>query len=413
MPGLLYPAFQKFYSAISCLERFNREQDFFANIASLDTFFSEYRSITLVMQKSLTHTPYIDIYKKQVANGCFDPWLNAQRVKSVHTHPVEFSKQIDISIYFPDRKIELFSQSFTVENDIPLSSLKEKLKELFCRIHPTEIFFSAKYAFPEKDSGEDVLKKALGGIVSMLTFMNTMYQEVGEECPLCNQLLEKINKSQILHIPIDFMQIDDYVYYPRRNEFERAERMALVLGHPFTPQRSPLSGFNRIPSIRKDDYFQKFVIMHISMGTTELMPTIMTVYNDDTFSLDSFNANIKTTFYRKVNETANVIMSNNVREIYYMMVYVLCEYSEEKLLRSSKERLADGTVEFLVFMKVDSDLNEEEYVFEEKALSNQEHIAQQLKKGPKERLDFSVNNMAPIIEAFTKKRISPESQGIQ
>lgn len=54
MPGLLYPAYQKFYSAISCLERFRKEQDFFENISCLDTFFSEYRSITLVMQKSLT-----------------------------------------------------------------------------------------------------------------------------------------------------------------------------------------------------------------------------------------------------------------------------------------------------------------------------------------------------------------------
>ena len=62
MPGLLYPAYQKFYSAISCLERFRKEQDFFENISCLDTFFSEYRSITLVMQKSLAHTPYIGTY---------------------------------------------------------------------------------------------------------------------------------------------------------------------------------------------------------------------------------------------------------------------------------------------------------------------------------------------------------------
>ena len=39
MPGLLHPAYQKFYSAISCLERFNKEQDFFENISCLDTFF--------------------------------------------------------------------------------------------------------------------------------------------------------------------------------------------------------------------------------------------------------------------------------------------------------------------------------------------------------------------------------------
>jgi len=158
MPGLLYPAYQKFYSAISCLERFRKEQDFFENISCLDTFFSEYRSITLVMQKSLAHTPYIDTYTNLVATGCLDPWLNKQRVKSVHTHPVEFIKQVDISIYFSDRGIDLLSESFSVEDDVPLSSLNDALKAAFARIDPTEVFFSAKCSFPEKDTGEDVLK---------------------------------------------------------------------------------------------------------------------------------------------------------------------------------------------------------------------------------------------------------------
>ena len=90
MPGLLYPAYQKFYSAISCLERFRKEQDFFENISCLDTFFSEYRSITLVMQKSLAHTPYIDTYTNLVATGCLDPWLNKQRVKSVHNQVAQW-----------------------------------------------------------------------------------------------------------------------------------------------------------------------------------------------------------------------------------------------------------------------------------------------------------------------------------
>ena len=41
MAGLLYPAYQKFYSALSCLERFEKEQNFFDNISSLDNFFAE------------------------------------------------------------------------------------------------------------------------------------------------------------------------------------------------------------------------------------------------------------------------------------------------------------------------------------------------------------------------------------
>lgn len=403
MPGLLYPAYQKFYSAINCLERFRKEKDFFENISCLDTFFSEYRSITLVMQKSLAHTPYIDTYKNLVATGCLDPWLNTQRVKSVHTHPVEFTKKVDISIYFPDRGIDLLSESFSVEDDVPLSSLNANLKAVFARINPIEVFFSAKCSFPEKDTGEDVLKKALSGLVSMQDFMEKMYSAVGEDCSLCNQLRDRILHSSILHTPMDFITVDDYVYYPEKDEFERGGRLSSMLGGGMVPPRSPLKNMNRIPSIREDDFFQKFVVMNIILGTTDLMPTFMVVYKDDTFQLISFHADVKTTFYRKINEVAATIMADDVQEVYYMMTYVLCDYTEENMHRSSKERMSLGTEDFLTFMKVDAALNEEEYFFVSAVVNDHEQLAKHLIKGPSQKLNLGATNMQPIISAFNAK----------
>ena len=403
MPGLLYPAYQKFYSAINCLERFRKEKDFFENISCLDTFFSEYRSITLVMQKSLAHTPYIDTYKNLVATGCLDPWLNTQRVKSVHTHPVEFTKKVDISIYFPDRGIDLLSESFSVEDDVPLSSLNANLKAVFARINPIEVFFSAKCSFPEKDTGEDVLKKALSGLVSMQDFMEKMHSAVGEDCSLCNQLRDRILHSSILHTPLDFITVDDYVYYPEKDEFERGGRLSSMLGGGMVPPRSPLKNMNRIPSIREDDFFQKFVVMNIILGTTDLMPTFMVVYKDDTFQLISFHADVKTTFYRKINEVAATIMADDVQEVYYMMTYVLCDYTEENMHRSSKERMSLGTEDFLTFMKVDAALNEEEYFFVSAVVNDHEQLAKHLIKGPSQKLNLGATNMQPIISAFNAK----------
>lgn len=403
MAGLLYPAYQKFYSAISCLERFRKEQDFFENISCLDTFFSEYRSITLVMQKSLAHTPHIDTYKNLVATGCLDPWLNAQRVKSVHTHPVEFTKKVDVSIYFPDRGIDLLSESFSVEDDVPLSSLNATLKAVFARINPIEVFFSAKCSFPEKETGEDVLQKALSGFASMQDFMDKMHSAVGENCHLCSQLRDKISHSSILHIPMDFITVDDYVYYPTKDEFERGGRLAGMLGGGMVPLRFPLKSINRIPSIREDNFFQKFVVMNIILGTTDLMPTFMVVYRDETFQLITFHADIKTTFYRKINEVAAAIMSDDVQEVYYMMTYVLCDYTVENMQRSSKERMSLGTEEFLCFMKVDAELNEEEYFFDSAVLSNHEQLAKHLLKGSSKKLNLGAANMQPIISAFKVK----------
>lgn len=404
MPGLLYPAYQKFYSATSCLERFRKEQDFFENISCLDTFFSEYRSITLVMQKSLAHTPYIDTYTNLVATECFDPWLNKRRVKSVHTHPVEFVKRVDISIYFPDRGVELLSESFSVEDDVPLSSLNAALKAVFAKNDPTEVFFSAKCSFREKDTGEDVLKKALSGLASMQNFMDKMHSAVGEDCPLCNQLRDKIAHSNMLHAPLDFITVDDYVYYPTRDEFERGGRLAGMLGGGMMPPRSPLKGMDCFHSTREDDYFQKFVVMHIIIGTTDLMPTFMVVYRDGTFQLITFHADIKTTFYRKINEVAAIFMSDYVQEVYYMMTYVLCDYTEENMQLSSKERMTLGKEEFLTFMKVDADLNEEEYFFDSSTLHNCDQLAQCLLKGPNKKLDLGATNMTPIVTAFRTKK---------
>ena len=55
-------------------------------------------------------------------------------------------------------------------------------------------------------------------------------------------------------------------------------------------------------------------------------------------------------------------------------------------------------------MKVDSDLNEEEYAFESALLCDQDDLAQQFVKGPLKKLNFGAKNMAPIVLAFKTKK---------
>lgn len=243
----------------------------------------------------------------------------------------------------------------------------------------------------------------------MDTFMDKMYRSIGEECSLCNQLRDKISHSRILHIPLDFLTVDDYVYYPPKDEFERGGRLSGVIGGTMMPARVSLKGMDRIHSLRANDYFQKFVVMNVIIGTTDLMPTFMIVYRDGTFQLDTFHAGIKTTFYRKINEIANIIMLEDIQEVYYMMTYVLCGYSEESIMQSSKERLLKGKEEFLAFMKVDSELNEEEYYFASAVLKDKKLLGQQLLRGSNPKLDLGAINMMPIIEAFKKKVYSDDN----
>lgn len=143
MAGLMYPAYQKYYSAMCNLNSFSVDNNFFDNISNLDNFFSEYRSVTLVMQKSLAHTQYEKLYQEK-SKGIWDKFFNEQRVKVIHTHPVEFVKKIDITVYYPNKGITVLSQNFSVENDVPFFNLVDSLKEYFKELHMIEIFFSAR-----------------------------------------------------------------------------------------------------------------------------------------------------------------------------------------------------------------------------------------------------------------------------
>ena len=48
MAGLLYSAYQKFYSALINFDRFNKEGDFFSNISCLDAFFRNIEILRLL-----------------------------------------------------------------------------------------------------------------------------------------------------------------------------------------------------------------------------------------------------------------------------------------------------------------------------------------------------------------------------
>ena len=117
-----------------------------------------------------------------------------------------------------------------------------------------------------------------------------------------------------------------------------------------------------------------------------------------------FSSSIKTTFYRKINETANRILLEDIKEIYYMTTYICLSYLPSYLKMTSKERAVYSNKELLVFIKVDSNLNEEEYSFDEQELKDPLKVINILnyrKKG----LYYGKSNMLPIIEAFRKKKM--------
>lgn len=403
MVNIMYGAFQKYYSALLNLRRFDKENDFFNNISCLDNFFSEFRSITFVLQKSIAHTKYKSLYEKYRQTYLSDcKWFVEKRNQTIKEEPFPLVKQINISIYFANIGFSVDSQKFYVENDVPLTTLIHKFEDLFSQLDPVQVFFSAKFSFYEKNNNENIFLKIIDGINTMHSFLLGMYKETDEKCDLCDELILKIEEIKRFFIIDDILLINDYVYYPQKKKFDKSQTITMFPGGgPLL--RSPLSGFDICKIQNSDnDYFKKFVFMHAIQQNTELMPTIMTVYSDKTFTLDSFTSDIKTIFYRKINETAKRIIEEDIIEVYFMTVYVSFEL--EHINIPSVERSPYIKKEYLTFMKVDYNLNEEEYVFDGNLLKDMGYIFNNILYGKKAELGFGKNNMQPIIEAFITKR---------
>lgn len=407
MPGILYTAYQKFYSALSALEQFDKEKDFFDNISNLDKFFSEFRTVTLVLQKSIAHTEYKDIYDKNNKKYLSDcKWFITKRNEVTKEQPFQLVKEIETTIYFPSYGVNVLTKTFTVENDVELATLLNELKTFLVSAQTNEVFFTAKFSFFEKDTKEDLYTKLMSGIKAMKEFLIAMQNDIGEKCQLSDALAQKIDKMHFLLLPRDILFMIDYVYYPCIDEFERAGRMAMQLGDGSQMHRGLLSKFDQgMFSKIGNDYFDKFIIMHIIIGNADLMPTIWIIYDDDTFTIDMFHSDIKTTMYRKMNEIADEILKSNVKAVYCMMTYTLCNIATVTTEMTSKERLVHGIEDLLTFIKVDNELNEEECYFEGSKLQDREYLRNQLKYGKKTKLELGELNLMPVIEAFKRKKL--------
>lgn len=409
MPGLLYPAYQKLYSALSSLERFNKETNFFDNISAIDSFFTEYRNITFVMQSSLKHTNYFDTYMRNRDKYLTDHWFVDKRNETIKQKPFDLVKEIKITLYLPFGGFHISQKNYSVENDVPLDTIVSDLKEMLSHVDEFEVCFSVSFSFHEAGSDVDLIDRIMQGITSMKKFMEAMEHDIGEECALCHQLKEKIGKIHIADIPKDFLLVNDYTYYPDKDIFDRAERSSAIisLDGEKVARRLPLSSITQSKYFNYDGTaFGNFTLMHAMLRAItpglDIMPAIMVVYSDNTYDLDAFAADMKTTMYRKISDVTQLVKQQDVTEVCYEGLYSSVPIQQDTP-RTSRERIQQSTSDFLVCASIDKELNEKEYCFDGKAMEHMEYVACVMNNGFKNKLDISATNLFPIWYAFKRK----------
>lgn len=324
---ILIPFLQKVYSALKHLDNFSVSNDFYDNISDFDGFFSEYRSSTLVLQKSLggNNNP---IYQKNLKEFLLkdeqlSKWMNDKRVDSVHKQPFNLHKHLLVVAYSTNSSEIILEKEYTIEYDESFEKLQKELISEFEKQNPVEVNFSLVYFFTEEDKKVDAFNLSMKAIKAMMAFMVAMYKDLNIQDSTCATLLEK--NIELAH-SIDgktFTFIRDYYYLVQKQQFIGGE----ILESNIPYNKMPVGRIYENFGVKRQLYddFAFFVSMHSQIYLKQhqhIMPTFFVKYADDTIAIVSFDATLRTTFYRKINEIALKVKNEEIEAVYYVTEFV-------------------------------------------------------------------------------------------
>jgi hypothetical protein len=372
--GLLYPALHKFYSALSSLEKFEKGKNFFDNIGYLDNFFSEYRHITFVLQKSLANTCFMSTYERlrdQYLVNDIGRWFVEKRNEVLKQQPFDLEKRIVISIYSGQDTILLPQITFTIDNDVEISTIVESLRTTFATSGQLEVMFSAEFTFYEHGRTEDLYDNLITGIQQMKLYLGEMKRSINEDCRLSDELERRIEAMNFYRVPKEFLFIDDYVFYCKKEYFEKSSRVVMYTGSEH--KRSPVENLNKM--YPNGDIFNKFEMMHLVIFQMQksLLPTCMILYSDDTFELLTFGFSIKTTLFRKFAEITKRIEADEIVGV--ICVTEMYTYDSRDIINlDSSERVTHAKSEVLAFHMIDQQLAIKSHMYDTKHVDDFKYI---------------------------------------
>ena len=406
MDDILLPAYQKLYAGLQSLERFSKGQDLFENIACLDSFLSEFRSITFVLQKSLAHTDYLSVYEssrdKYLKNDDCS-WLVKKRNLVQKEAPFALEKTLKLKLFLPNGTGVFSTESYTIEDERCYSDLIDMVKTVIESIPSIEVFFSVEFVYCEKNSSRNIFDTIDNGIDSVIGLLEEINKTIGlEESATRKLLLIKINDLHFHFFPKEAWFVDDYVFYRKDHVFEKGERFEIV-----TPFKTEIPYNILCERMRVElssnyigDAFKAFKIMHIMAFSRQkhLMPTIFIMREDGMISMTMYEASIKTTTYRKINDIADDIKSGApivaVFHVSEMLIYKDMDVFNEDYSYRSK-RAHSEILSFDIVTKDYSSL----YCISSEALTDGK-LDCEFPQLTKVETDDSISFMNPIVQAF-------------
>lgn len=410
MDDLLLPSYQKLYAALQSLERFSKGQDLFENIACIDSFLSEFRNVTFVLQKSLAHTDYKITYEslrdKHLKNDdCF--WLVEKRNEVLKEKPFSLEKLLILTLYLPNGAGVFSTDSYTIDDEEDYSSLIEMTKRVIEKISAIEVFFSVEFIYREIGSERNLFSTIDNVIDSIFSLLNDLDQTIaGEKSKAREVVMKKIEKLHFHTAPKDFWFIDDYVFYCQDGVFEKGNRFELI-----TPFKTavPCSAFCDMLKVEKkgdfiEETFEAFERMHVFAFAKqkEIAPTFLTLNEDGIFSMVMYHATLKTTTYRKIQEIAKEIKNGEP----IVAVFHVCEmliYESPEVLNQDYSYRSKGEHSELLSFNMVTEKGCSNYCISSEAILEGKKDCQ-FPKLMKVETDDSVSYMKPLVNAFLYRK---------
>lgn len=416
--GLLIPAAQKLYSALANLEKFSRHNDFFDNIASLDSFLSEYRNVTFVLQKSLAHTDYLQTYEKlreKYLIGKIGKWFKDKRNEVLKEHPFPLVKIIEVTIYDSANPTKLTTKQFSAEDDKEYSVLIEDIHKLLRNFPLGEVSFSVEYIYKEKDYEDNLFDKLFVGIEMILNFFAALKEEINDESKVFQNIMAKIKELDIYRQTTTDLFVEDLVYYKSTDKIEHGWRAELRMPNiKFALNKMPgvdMSLQTYGLDLNIDELHELFLkILHfyifLYIHQRHIMTTILMVYNDMQANILSFDASIRSTFYRKIKEISEKIKED--KDIVSVFIIHECwtyPYKQEILYKNYEERVAtENPKSTFAGHMINEKLEVHSYHFEEEKLKSREYIINNINETVKTKLTTPPIFLTPIYNAFSSRR---------
>lgn len=405
---LLLPAYQKLYAALQSLERFSKGQDLFENIACIDSFLSEFRNVTFVLQKSLACSDYLEAYKtlrdKYLKNSDCS-WLVEKRNEVTKEKPFSLEKQLKLTLYLPNGAGVFLGKTYTIEDEEDYTSLIEMVKRVIEKIPSIEVFFSVEFIYREIGSERNLFGTIDNGISSILALLEDLDNMIaGEKSNVRKTVLRKIKSLHFYRAPKDLWFIDDYVFYRKDNVFEKGERFEILM-----PKESgQYKVLCEMAGIKNNGHFieetfEAFVKLHMALFSRQkkIAPILLILNEDGVCSIMMYDASLKTTTYRKIHEISEDIKNGEPIVAVFHVCEMLCYNNPDLFNQDYSYRSKSVHEELLWFNKVTKD-GCSDYCISSEAIIDR-NIDCRYSNLTRVVTDESISYMRPLVDAFKKR----------